>query len=136
MPLSAVQDADAAGTGYPIVNRPNLLHNPNISNPTPNRFFDTSAFQALPANSGQFGNSGRNVIIGPGRSNLDLALSRAFRVSDAARLQFRADAYNVLNHPSFVAPPSIQNFADGTGFGELSIARSPRIMQMGMKFLW
>jgi hypothetical protein len=135
-PLSAVQDTDAAGTGYPIVNRPNLLHDPNISDPTPNRFFDTSAFQMLPAGSGQFGNSGRNVIIGPGLWNLDTALSRSFRMSDVTRLQFRADAYNVLNHPNFIAPPSIQNFAGSQGFGELSVARSPRILQFGLKFLW
>jgi hypothetical protein len=135
-PLSAMLDADAAGTGYPIVNRPNLLHNPNISNPTPNRFFDTTAFQVLPAGSGGFGNSGRNVIIGPGLWNLDMALSRAFRISEVTRLQFRADAYNVVNHPNFIAPPSIQNFADGQGFGELSVARSPRILQFGLKFLW
>jgi hypothetical protein len=135
-PLSAVMDTDAAGTGYPIVNRPNLLHNPNISDPTPNRFFDTSAFQSLPLNAGHFGNSGRNVIIGPGLSNVDAALSRNFRISDVSRLQFRIDAYNVFNHPNFVAPPSIQNFADGPGFGELSVAKSPRILQFGMKVLW
>jgi hypothetical protein len=135
-PLSAVLDADAAGTGYPIVNRPNLLHNPNISNPTPTHFFDTTAFQTLAADAGQFGNSGRNVIIGPGLWNLDTALSRTFRMSDTTRIQFRADAYNVLNHPNFVAPPSIQNFADQPGFGELSVARSPRILQFGLKYLW
>src|SRR5205823_8729476 len=114
-PLSAVMDTDAAGTGYPIVNRPNLLHDPNISNPTPNRFFDTSAFEVLPSNSGEFGNSARNVIIGPGLWNLDTLGSRGFGLSDSTRVQFRADAYNVLNHPNFVAPPSIQNFADGQG---------------------
>jgi hypothetical protein len=135
-PLSAVLDADAAGTGYPIVSRPNLVHNPNISNPTPNRFFDTTAFQALPSDSGKFGNSGRNVIIGPGLWNLDTALSRIFRMSEGTRLQFRADAYNLLNHPNFVAPPSIQNFADDPSFGELTVARSPRILQFGLKFLW
>src|SRR5205085_2126173 len=79
-PLSAVLGTDVAGTGSPIVNRPNLIRNPNVSNPAPSRFFDPGAFQAPP--SGQFGNSGRNVIIGPGTWNMDMSLSRSFRLSD------------------------------------------------------
>jgi hypothetical protein len=57
-------------------------------------------------------------------------------MSDLTRLQFRADAYNVFNHPNFVAPPSMQNIADSPDFGVLFVARSPRIMQFGLKFLW
>lgn len=133
-PLSAIVSADISGTGSPIVNRPNLIGNPNISNPTPSRFFDTNAFQ-IPA-QGTFGNSGRNVIIGPGTWNVDTALSRTLRLSDSTRLQFRTDFYNVFNHPNFVAPPSMQNFADSPDFGALFVARSPRIVQFGLKFLW
>ncbi len=133
-PLSAVLGADVAGTGSPIVNRPNLIRNPNVADPAASRFFDPDAFQ-IP-DPGRFGTSGRNAIIGPGIKNMDLALSRAFRVSDFTRLQFRADAYNVFNHPNFVAPPSMQNFADSPDFGQLFVARSPRILQFGLKFLW
>jgi hypothetical protein len=133
-PLSAIVSQDISGTGTPIVNRPNLIGNPNISNPAPARFFDPGAFQ-VPA-QGTFGNSGRNVIIGPGIWNVDTALSRTLRVSDSTRLQFRTDFYNVFNHPNFVAPPSMQNFLDSPDFGALFVARSPRIMQFGLKFLW
>lgn len=133
-PLSAVLGADVAGTGSPIVNRPDLLRDPNVPNPSAARFFDPAAFRV--PETGTFGNSGRNTIIGPGIQNVDLALSRAFRVSDFTRLQFRADMYNVLNHPNFVAPPSMQNFADSSDFGQLFVARSPRILQFGLKFLW
>jgi hypothetical protein len=133
-PLSAVLGSDIAGTGSPIVNRPNLVRDPNISNPSPSRFFDPNAFQ-LPE-AGTFGNSGRNVIIGPGIRNVDLAASRTMRLSDRSRAQFRADLYNAFNHPNFVAPPSMQNFADSPDFGALFVARSPRIVQIGLKFLW
>lgn len=133
-PLSAVLGADVAGTGSPIVNRPNLLRNPNVKKPSPLRFFDPAAF-AIPE-TGTFGNSGRNVIIGPGIWYADIALSRGLRLSDSMRAQFRADFYNVFNHPNFVAPPSMQNFADSPDFGALFVARSPRIVQMGLKFLW
>jgi hypothetical protein len=133
-PLSAIISQDISGTGTPIVNRPNLIKNPNISNPTAGRFFDPAAFQ-IPA-AGTFGNSGRNVIIGPGIQNIDVALSRTFRLSDATRAQFRTDFYNVFNHPNFVAPPTMQNFVDAPDFGALFVARSPRIVQLGLKFLW
>jgi hypothetical protein len=134
MPLSAIIGEDVSGTGSPIVNRPNLVANPNISDPTPARFFDPQAFQMPEA--GSFGNSGRNVIIGPGIWNVDAALTRNIRLSDAMRAQFRADFYNVFNHANFVAPPSMQNFADAADFGALFVARSPRILQFGLKFLW
>ena len=111
-----------------------LIRNPNISNATPARFFDPTAFQ-IP-DPGTFGNSGRNVIIGPGIRNIDLTLARRFRLSDSTRVQFRADFYNVFNHPNFVAPPTMQNFADSSDFGALFVARSPRIVQFGLKFLW
>jgi hypothetical protein len=133
-PLSAIVSADVSGTGSPIVNRPNLIGNPNVDNPTASRFFDPKAFQ-IPA-EGMFGNSGRNVIIGPGIWNVDAALSRTVRISDVTRVQFRSDFYNVFNHPNFVAPPSMQNFVDSTDFGALFVARSPRIVQFGLKFLW
>jgi hypothetical protein len=133
-PLSAIISQDISGTGTPIVNRPNLIRNPNISDPTPARFFDPGAFQ-IPA-AGNFGNSGRNVIIGPGYQNVDVALARTFRLSDSTRAQFRSDLYNVLNHPNFVAPPTLQNFADSSDFGAVFVARSPRIVQFGLKFLW
>ncbi len=133
-PLSAIVSADISGTGSPIVNRPDLIGNPNITNPTPTRFFDPKAFQ-IPV-LGTFGNSGRNVIIGPGIWNVDTALSRTLRITDSTRMQFRTDFYNVFNHPNFVAPPSMQNFVDSPDFGALFVARSPRIVQFGLKFLW
>jgi hypothetical protein len=133
-PLSAIVSADVSGTGSPIVNRPNLVGKPSISNPTASRFFNPAAFQ-IPE-PGTFGNSGRNVIIGPGIQNLDVALARSIRLSDVTRVQLRADFYNAFNHPNFVAPPTMQNFADAADFGALFVARSPRIVQLGLKFLW
>jgi hypothetical protein len=134
MPLSAVVGTDRSGTGSPIMNRPDLVGDPRVDQSTPSRFFNPAAF-AIPEPE-RFGTSGRNVITGPGTQNVDLALVRSFRTSDVTRLQFRLDAYNVLNHPNFVAPPSLQNLADSQDFGALFIARSPRILQIGLKFLW
>ncbi|MBI2150897.1 MAG: hypothetical protein HYU27_09895, partial [Acidobacteria bacterium] len=68
--------------------------------------------------------------------NVDMALARTLRISDSTRAQLRIDFYNAFNHPNFVAPPSTQNFADSPEFGALFVARSPRILQFGLKFLW
>ncbi len=133
-PLSAILSSDVAGTGSPIVNRPNLVGDPRVDNPTPARFFNTDAFEV--PEPGQFGDSGRNVIIGPGLANVDFALRRTFRLSDEFQAEFRADFYNAFNHPNFVAPPTTQNFADSPEFGALFVARSPRTIQLGMTLFW
>ena len=53
-----------------------------------------------------FGNEGRNVLSGPGRNNIDLALHRSFGIPgwEAGRLEFRGEAYNASNHPQFGNP--------------------------------
>jgi hypothetical protein len=133
-PLSAIISSDVAGTGSPIVNRPNLIGDPRVDNPSPSRFFDTGAFE-IPE-LGTFGDSGRNVIIGPGLANVDLALRRMFRLSDQYHVEFRADFYNAFNHANFIAPPTTQNFYDSPEFGALFVARSPRTIQIGVTLFW
>ena len=61
--------------------------------------FNTAAF-AQPA-AGQYGNSGRNILRGPGVNNLDLAFFKNFALAGRHRLQFRLESFNVLNHPKF-----------------------------------
>lgn len=133
-PLSAIISADLAGTGSPILNRPNLVGDLRVEDPTPSRFFNTAAFEA--PGPGQFGDSGRNVIIGPGLANVDFAVTRGFRISGRVRAEFRADFYNAFNHPNFIAPPTLQNFADSPEFGALFVARSPRTAQLGTRLFW
>ena len=72
-----------------------------------NPYFDRSAFAVvnIPANLPQrFGNVGRNTLRGPSFRNLDLGLFRTFSFSEHVKLQFRAEALNVLNHPNFANP--------------------------------
>jgi outer membrane receptor protein involved in Fe transport len=51
-----------------------------------------------------FGDLGRNVIIGPGLSNLDFAIVRNFRIRESLNFQIRGDAYDIFNHPNFTSP--------------------------------
>lgn len=85
---------------------PNRVCNGSLSNPTLTEWFNTSCFVAPPQY--QYGNSGRNILMGPGMNDLDFGLHRSFRipVGETTRLHFRADAYNAFNHPQFDGPNS------------------------------
>jgi len=72
-------------------------------------YFDTSAVQQVTASTpglldGFFGNSGRNVLRGPGYFNLDLSIMRNFKITERFTFQFEADAFGVTNTPHFNNP--------------------------------
>ena len=109
----------SARTGFPItvwdgagqslqaprtVERPNITCSgeTNASGPD-DTWMDINCFQHAPA--GQFGNSGVGILRGPGFWNWDLGISKNFYLDDKRYLQFRAEAFNVLNHPNFNAGP-------------------------------
>jgi len=93
------------------------------------RWFDITAF-AQPAIY-TFGNLGRNTLYGPGRWNYDMSLLKDFPIREALKLQFRADAFNVFNHPQFGQPAS----TIGTGQpGRItSLVGNPRLMQLALR---
>jgi hypothetical protein len=82
-----------------------------------------------------FGNSGTGIVDGPGQANLDLALSKTTIVNwpiEKSSLQFRAEFFNMLNHPQFANPDS--NFTSAT-FGVMSsTAVNPRVIQLALQF--
>jgi hypothetical protein len=80
---------------------PNRVCNGNLSNPTLQEWFNTSCFVTPPEY--EFGNTGRNVLFGPGINNIDFALERSFPIplTEPMRLDFRIDAFNLFNHPEF-----------------------------------
>ena len=65
----------------------------------PDLFFDPCAF--APPEPGTLGNVGRNTIIAPRVFNTDISLQREFTLDSKRRLQFRAEIFNLLNHPNF-----------------------------------
>jgi hypothetical protein len=70
--------------------RPDQLRNPNLSNPTIDRWFDPSAFAAPPI--GRFGTSARGVIIGPGTNVWHVGFHKYFTFTDNPRIpRFRAE---------------------------------------------
>lgn len=109
--------------------RPNLLHSPQISHPTADRWFDTSAFAV--AAPYHFGNAGRNIVRGPGFASFDLSLARRFPLSDCNALSFEAQAFNLFNRANFALP---ELYADEPGtFGRIFAAKSPRQLQFALR---
>ncbi len=88
------------------------------------RWFDASAFVA-PAQYA-FGNSGRNILYGPGTRQVDLSLFKSFVFTEKRRLEFRAEAFNVSNTPQFNNPNSSIGFA---GVARITSAGSPTVYQ-------
>jgi len=66
---------------------------------TPTLYYDPCAF-VLPA-AGTFGNLGKNTLIGPRLFNLDFGMKKQFDITERTNLQFRAELFNILNHPNF-----------------------------------
>jgi outer membrane receptor protein involved in Fe transport len=78
---------------------------------TPSLYFDPCAF-VLPA-AGTLGNMGRDSLVGPAFANVDFSVIKAtpLRFREGASLEFRAEIFNILNHPNFIAPQFSGNTA-------------------------
>ena len=82
--------------------------NPNFTGPVitgnPSQWFNPSAFLQPPANSGFYGNLGRDTFIGPGLATWDLSVLKNFYVHERLNLQFRAELFNLLDRANFNTP--------------------------------
>jgi hypothetical protein len=109
-----------------FADRPNLKPNVNACANTgdPQGWFDPEIF-TLPA-PGQYGNAGRNIMCGPSLQSFDFALSKRFSLSERAKLQFRAEIFNVFNHANFDVPINTQGPAGSGGNGSaIFVGRRP-----------
>lgn len=132
LPLTLNLNFDNANTGN--LNWPNRIASGSISNPTVDRWFDTSAF-VFPA-AFTHGNAGRNILMGPGTVSTDLGLQRNFHLPfrEGMRLEFRAEAFNLFNTPQLGQPNvALGNPAFGTIGGT---ARPNRQMQIGARIVF
>jgi len=104
-----------------------------------NTWFNTAAFAAPPSSSFEFGNESRldSSLRNDGIDNWDMNLSKTFPINERFSLQFRAEYFNVFNHPqyAFDAPDSNTNLqAGGATFGQISTtANQPRVGQLSLR---
>jgi hypothetical protein len=91
-------------------------------------YFNPAAFAA--AAIGTFGDTGRNILRGPGFFDMDVSVFKNFLMTERFRLQFRAEAFNIENRPNFQNPSSAINSAT---FGRITAANDPRLVQFALK---
>src|SRR5262249_37646411 len=97
-----------------------------LDDPTPLVWFDKTAY-TVPA-AGTQGNAGRNTIRAPGTQQVNFSFSKRFPIGGQARLEFRGEFYNLLNHNNFGNPDTnISNVTVGT----ITTADDGRNMQLG-----
>jgi len=166
-----------AGSFYGLSNgasplaRPSLVTGMSCGNANQNvpagSFFNATVFarptvqsgQPIPSSGGtatagavgtDIGNVGRNCLRGPRQVNLDFSIGKLFPIAESRNFEFRAEFFNLFNHPNFANPISNLNalFASGgsinatTGqvlnpgnFGHIiSTSNNPRILQFALKF--
>jgi hypothetical protein len=105
------------------------------------QFLNPAAFSPNPL--GTYGNLGRNAVRGPRTVNLDLAVSRSFKMTERFSLQARVEGFNVLNHTNLVgaispagtvtAYTTLDTNLSNSTFGRARAAFDPRILQFALK---
>jgi hypothetical protein len=107
---------------------------------TVSQFFNTACFYqpgpgapGVGGNSTLFGTAAPNAIEEPGIDNLDLALLKNGPITERIKYQFRAEFFNILNHPSFTG---IDNTVTDSTFGQVNGADSPRNIQLALKIVF
>ncbi|MGC9949057.1 MAG: TonB-dependent receptor [Bryobacteraceae bacterium] len=157
VPYTPLNGQDIAGNGDQFAadnQRPNLVPGQPLyiaSSAPPYRVANAAAF-ALPA-AGTYGDAGRNILRAPGLQQLDLSLLKTFKASERVSVQFRAEFFNIYNHPNFAIPSASGNnlLTAGSSFGlsqEMANASSggllsplfnsggPRSIQLALKLLF
>jgi hypothetical protein len=133
LPFSVTNITNVSGTRPGIANsdRPNQIASVNVSHPSVKQWFNTAAFQSQPV--GTIGNEHRNQIYGPGLQRVDLSLFKTFDLTERFKLEFRTEAFNVLNTAQFAFPTaSLGNAAFGT-ISSTTNSYNPRIIQFAGK---
>jgi len=111
--------------------RPDRIAKGTVPHPTPDMWFDRMAFPVVPTGSYRFGNSGRNILDGPGSVIINTSLSRRIRFGESRSLQIRAESFNLPNHPNFNLP---ENNVNVLAAGTISRAKNNRNLQLGARF--
>jgi len=157
VPYTPLIGEDVAGNGdqYAANNqRPNLVAGQPlyIASPAPPFLVANPAAFAIPA-AGTYGSAGRNILRASGLNQFDVALHKTVKASERFSVQFRAELFNVYNHPNFATPAASGNnlLTAGSSFGlsqEMANASSgglllplfnsggPRSIQLALKLLF
>lgn len=133
-PFSVLANQDFSNTGS-LSPRPDRICN-GAGPQTVAEWFNTSCFatdalsQALANGTPRFGNSGKNILFGPGLQQWDVSVIKRNPLTERVNLEFRAEFFNLFNHPNFGIPGA--TIGSSTA-GQITSAGSPRDIQFGLK---
>lgn len=119
--------------------RPDLVGNLTINAGNTQQYFNTKAVAQVPLNSEDVmlrpGTLGRNALIGPGVRTVDLSLFKKFPLTERLKFEFRAEAFNIANHPVYSNP--VTDITSGS-FGQIlgTVLSSERQVQFAAKLLF
>lgn len=119
LPFTVTQTQGVLSTG--TGNRPNRVCDGRLDNPTIDRWFDASCFVPPTDTTATYGDSGRNILRGPGQFNIDMSLIKRTKIG-RFNTEFRVEAFNVLNHAQFARSPNSQ-------IGNASVGRIGALLQ-------
>lgn len=80
-----------------------------------------------------FGNAGRDIVVGPGRTNFGTNVYKSFAFTERTRFEFRAESFNTFNHTQF---NGFHNNVSGGDFGEVSGVQDPRTFELAGKLIF
>ena len=139
-PFTPLAGSNTSGTGD-ASNSDVPNWNPNFKGPviigTPDQWFDPKAF-VLPT-QGTFGNVARGSLRGPGLFSLDTSFLKRIRITEGLNLQFRAEAFNILNHSNFSYPNEVlfQGTQYSSSGGVITATATPaRQIQFALKLIF
>jgi hypothetical protein len=127
--VSQQQGLLSTGTG----NRPNRIASGDLANPTPDHWFDLTAFVPTTDNTGTWGNSGRDILRAPGILQADLSLVKNTRFRERFEHQFKVEMFNAFNHPQFAPPAATIGTASAGVISSLLHNTPMRQIQLAMK---
>jgi hypothetical protein len=111
-------------------NRPDRIAKGTLANPSTDQWFDLSAFPQVPSGAYHFGNTGRNILDGPGLVAINASLYKNIKLNEWGTLQARWEVFNALNHANLMLPNVFVNQVNG---GTITAAGDGRSMQFGLR---
>jgi hypothetical protein len=138
--------ADPSGTGatsrgVTSKDRPDLSGNGdgNLSNPTPEKWFDAGAFVVPQSNIGRFGSGPVATLVGPHTVVFSMTLAKNFEIGARSRLRFEASAANLFNHTNLDNPPASNLNITKPTFGQITSTQiadqaGPRTVQLSLRY--
>jgi hypothetical protein len=132
VPFTIRDGVDQSNTGEGA-DRPDQIGDPRLSGSqqTVQQFFNIGAFKLQAPNT--FGSTGRNTVRGPGYKNFDFSVIKTTKITESHRLEFRAELFNIFNHPNFNIP---DRTLTSLTFGQINQAFASRDIQFALKYIF